>query len=531
MRLIGQLSTNRQSQSSKTGFSIIELLVVMIIIGIVSTLMVYAYNGVQAKVFDDSVASDVDRMAALQTSYRYSHGAAGKEYYSGFGEDVELNFSPKTENVIDVVINDTDYCIRGYNLKGSKDTIDNAVVKESTPGICSSIRASAMAISDSIGTPYWTSVTSGASHTCGITTKGKAYCWGSNGFGQLGNGTTTPSQVAVAVDDSNYLSGLTIKYIEANDQYTCAIASNDQVYCWGYNGYGNLGDQSNTHRSSPVPVYNAGVLVGKTVRSLSVGGDHACVVANSKSYCWGDNSYGQLGTNDTTSSNIPVSAGVLGALNGKQIKHIMAGASHSCAVTTEDLAYCWGQNMWGQLGDTTTTQRNLPVYVYMDGALLGKTIKSMVGHFHTCAITSDDKAYCWGMNMWGQIGDGSTTQRNEPVAVLGGLSNKTIKSMSIDEGNTCAVTTTDQTYCWGANGYGQVGDGFTAQRNTPVEIVGNGELSGKHVESITSAWHGTCAFVSDDNIYCWGRNQVGQFGNDTLIGSYTPTVSLAPPNE
>ncbi len=526
------LHTKYRLLSTKPGFTIIELLVIITVIGVMSTMMVYAYNGVQAKVFDSSVEADIERMGTLQSNYKYSNGAAGKEYYSGFGSDEELDFTPKTGNVIDVVVSATDFCIRGYNTKGTKDSIENAYIKESTPGACSSINASAMAISDSIGTPFWTSVTSGASHTCGVTTKGKAYCWGSNGFGQLGNGTNNPSQVAVAVDDSNYLNGLTIKYIEADNQYTCVIASNDQVYCWGYNSYGNLGDQSNDHRSSPVPVYNAGVLAGKTVRSLSVGGDHACVIANSKPYCWGDNTYGQLGTGDSQSSNVPVSSGALGALNGKQIKHIMAGASHSCAVTTEDVAYCWGQNIYGQLGAYVTYQkRELPVYVYMEDVLYGKTIKSMVGHFHTCAIASDDKAYCWGINMSGQVGDDTTTHRFKPVQVLGGLSNKTVKSISVDEGNTCAITTNNQTYCWGSNGYGQVGDGFTTQRNAPVAVLSTvGELSGKTIKSITSGWHNTCSLASDNNIYCWGRNQVGQFGNDTLINSLTATVSLSPPN-
>ena len=311
-----------------------------------------------------------------------------------------------------------------------------------------------------------TSISAGGAHTCALA-DGQAYCWGDNTNGQLGNNSTTQSLVPVAVNTSGVLAGKTVTSISTDYSHTCALADG-QAYCWGDNTYGQLGNNSTTQSLVPVAVNTSGVLAGKTVTSISTstGTFYTCALADGQAYCWGVNINGQLGNNSTAQSLVPVAVNTSGVLAGKTVTGISAGGSHTCALA-DGQAYCWGDNTYGQLGNNSTTQSIVPVAVD-DGDLLDTEIVELnqigfrffknsnsltpgqpladinapaqlegvdrnfrlrvgvarmtvvtsisAGTSHTCAL-ADGQAYCWGVNTNGRLGNNSTTQMFIPTSV------------------------------------------------------------------------------------------------------------------
>jgi alpha-tubulin suppressor-like RCC1 family protein/signal transduction histidine kinase len=316
------------------------------------------------------------------------------------------------------------------------------------------------------------SIEAGDGQTCAIASDNQAYCWGYNAQGQLGINSTTTSYKPVAVTTTGVLAGKTISSITTGGNHTCAIASDNQAYCWGYNAQGQLGNNSTTTSSSPVAVATTGVLNGKTVSSITTGANHTCVVASDNlAYCWGFNTYGQLGNNSTAQSAVPVAVDTYGSIAGKTISSIAAGASHTCVVASDNQAHCWGDGGSGQLGNNSTTTSSVPVAAVTTGVLNGKTVSSITtGANHTCVVASDNLAYCWGYNPYGQLGNNSTTRSAVPVAVTasGVLAGKKISSLTGGGNYTCASTIDKQAYCWGYNIYGQLGDNTTTNSSVAV---------------------------------------------------------------
>jgi Tfp pilus assembly protein PilX len=224
----------------------------------------------------------------------------------------------------------------------------------------------------------------GERHTCAIA-DGKAYCWGYNYYGQHGTGSTNPTNASpVAVSTSGVLAGKTVTNLSTGERHTCAIADG-KAYCWGYNYYGQHGTGStNPTNASPVAVSTSGVLAGKTITSISVGERHSCAVADGTAYCWGYNYYGQLGDNTTTNRYSPVAVNASGVLAGKTVTSINAAEKHTCAIADGKM-YCWGYNYYGQLGTGSTYPSSLvPVAVSIAGVLAGKTVSD--GSTHTDAV-------------------------------------------------------------------------------------------------------------------------------------------------
>ena len=296
----------------------------------------------------------------------------------------------------------------------------------------------------------FTSLIPGASHTCGMTSSGAAYCWGSNTQGQAGLGSATGSTVPTAVPGGVIFASLTGGF-----NHTCGLVSSGAAYCWGSNVQGAVGDGTTTKRTVPTAVIG-----GLTFTSLSARGAHACgLLTSGAAYCWGSNDRGELGDGSITarSSPTPVAGGL-------SFAEITTGGAHTCARTSAGAAYCWGMNTQGQVGDNSNTDRSTPVPVA--GGLVFQSIRARGNH--TCGISSGT-AYCWGENTSGELGDNSTTNRDTPVAVAGGL---TFTAVSSGSNFTCGITTTPLLYCWGNNQFGQLGNGTFTNSSTPVKVLG-----------------------------------------------------------
>ncbi len=375
----------------------------------------------------------------------------------------------------------------------------------------------------------WTQVSADFQNTCAVTSSQALYCWGSNSDGQLGSSTVTySSPLPVAAKADGALLGKSILSMDVGVGHVCVIASDNNAYCWGRNEYGQLGNNSTATSADPVAVDTTGVMEGAVLVSISVSQDQSCAISDSgHAYCWGANYYGQLGNNSTTNSPVPVAVNTNGALQGKTIKAIDAGLWYTCAIASDNQAYCWGNNGSGQFGDNSIANSSAPVAVDTTGVLQGKTVLSLsAGSSSTCAIASDNQAYCWGNNNTGKLGDNTTFSSTVPVAVnkTGVLAGKTVKSISTGYGNACVIASDDQAYCWGRNDNNQLGNNSTANSLVPVAIDTSGALRGKTVQAISVGLDHACVIASDDQVYCWGDNNAGQLGNGMSTGQAAPAA-------
>lgn len=366
----------------------------------------------------------------------------------------------------------------------------------------------------------FTALSAGGPHTCALTTTAAAYCWGGDGSGELGNGTSKPfgDPWPVAVKGAYEFSwvGTGLKLDDAADAHTCGLATGGVAYCWGLNDVGQLGAASSETCYTGYPCSSTPLKVsgGLVFTMLSTAAEHVCGVANGGSaYCWGNDSLGQIGDGTTTDRAMPVPV-----VGGLTVSSVSAGLRHTCALTPSGTAYCWGDDRSGELGDSTTTSTSTPVPVH--GGLTFTSISA--GADQTCAVATDGTAYCWGVNSDGELGAMTANFcpgvvfrvycSTTPLAVSGGL---TFISVSAGGSHTCGVATTHAAYCWGINGDGELGDGTTTPRTAPVPVAG-----GLSFISITAGLNHTCGMTTDGIAYCWGRDTEGQLGSEPPVFGY-----------
>jgi alpha-tubulin suppressor-like RCC1 family protein len=304
-------------------------------------------------------------------------------------------------------------------------------------------------------------------------------------------------------------------------QHTCGITTADRAVCWGRNDYGQLG-RGTTSRYELIPLEVAGNLA---FVQLASGYVHTCGVASTsrRAYCWGDNEVGQLGNRTKVNQSVPVAVA-----GDRQFRLLTVGGFHTCAVTAMDRAFCWGSNRLGQLGDGTSVRARLgPKLVAGGWTFRQLDAGGQDGGFgHTCGITTDDRALCWGHGLYGQLGDGTQRLAFEPSEVAGGLN---FDRLSAGDRHTCGETADNRAYCWGRNVEGQLGDGTTGGtmtcpsgelgcRSEPVAVTG-----GRRFRQVTSGSFHTCGLNASGVAFCWGANPAGQLGDGTTIARAEPT--------
>ncbi len=336
-------------------------------------------------------------------------------------------------------------------------------------------------------------VAAGSSYSCALTRPGAVECWGDNHFGQLGNGTiSSPNQ---ATPQPVPIDGLRrgVLSVSTGAQAACALLSSRRVECWGYGASGQLGGTGRNSRPVPKPI--AGV---RGARALAVADTHACAaLARQAVDCWGLDDEGQLGDGKVTHG--PRLARVEGLRGG--IRTLAAGGLHTCAITTLGRAFCWGFNGSGQLGDGTRHGRARPVAVV---GLDGGVAEIAAGGLHTCALTARGAVECWGSNTSGEIGGGG--KESLKARPVNGLPKAT--AIAVGDSQSCAVARAGAVYCWGSNGDGQTGDS-RRRRGVPVEIRG---LAGRVVALAVGSSH-TCALLRGGSVECWGQDDQGQLGD------------------
>lgn len=310
-------------------------------------------------------------------------------------------------------------------------------------------------------------------------------CWGMDEFGE--SQAKRVSALVSGVDD-----------ISVGSDHNCAI-QNGGVKCWGFNAYGELGVDPNVVSARMEPDYVDGLGAGSGVTRVSVGDSYTCAAVESggtkRIKCWGNGGAGQRGNGTTVSNAIPTDVSGI----TQTVSDLSAGDSHACAVV-EGLVKCWGAHGGG-------LEPFIPALIPVEVPGITNAVEVDVGEDSTCARLADGTVQCWGANFFGQLGDGGTVNRYSPAPVVG-LSSSVV-GLSVGFMHACALLDTGDIQCWGANFFGQLGDGSTENRMTAVNVVG---LKGAATSVEVGGSH-TCATFIGGGVQCWGYNISGQLGN------------------
>ena len=388
---------------------------------------------------------------------------------------------------------------------GSGNITTNALIPVMVPGISSGA----------------TSISTGAQSSCAVV-QSVPECWGTNGDGKLGNGTLVNSPYPVLVNGF-VGSGDSFSQISGSNwmSNTCGVNSGGDVYCWGT---GSTGSGSSLQSASITPLMITG-LPSNGIAQVKDGGAHACALTKAGGlYCWGNNTYGQLGNGTLTSSPTPVVPS--GMSSG--VTSFDANYNETCAVKSS-VTYCWGLGTSGQLGNGGTSNSNIPVVV--SGSYNAQQIS--IGYSGSvCMLLTTNQPLCWGYNGNGQVGNGNYTNQTTPQAVSG-LGVGRISSIAAGPYGTEAIGLSPSTsiYAWGYNGSGQLGNGNTTSYPTPQLIAGAayGLISG-YPGGVSYGNQSVCVAGTDYNLYCVGANSSGEFANNTTTNAtgFTPGSGYTP---
>lgn len=293
----------------------------------------------------------------------------------------------------------------------------------------------------------------GDHHVCGLDAAGRAYCWGQNTFGQLGNGNTIDQPNPVAVE-----GGRRFVKLVAGGRHTCGLDPLGALHCWGNNHFGALGDGTEVNRTSPTAAASNLIF-----DDLAAGIQFTCGIESSSSrvLCWGNNNHGQLGNGSRSSFRDPREV-----VGGRTFSVLVADEHRVCGLDPEGNAFCWGSNSNGSGGNPAVTDTRV---LSPTASALGHVFKQIdPGESHTCAITKEGDTVCWGRGDNGQLGNGNTTVINyDPILVAGDYS---FTQVSAGGAHTCGRTDANGVACWGFNFYGQLGDGTNSDRLVPILI-------------------------------------------------------------
>jgi len=332
----------------------------------------------------------------------------------------------------------------GYNLYGQLG--DNTSVNNSSP------------VQTIAGGTNWRQVSGGANHTVAIKTDGTLWLWGYNGVGQLGDNTVTSKSSPV----QTIAGGTNWRQVSGGSSHTAAIKTDGTLWLWGFNSNGQLGDNTLTNKSSPVQT----IAGGTNWRQVACGNSHtAAIKTDGTLWTWGFNIYGQLGDNTTTSKSSPVQT-VVGGTNWRQVA---SGAIYTAAIKTDGTLWSWGYNLYGQLGDNTSVNKSSPVQTIAGGTNWRQVAS---GSSHTSAIKTDGTLWTWGYNTNGQLGDNTTASKGSPVQTVVGGTNW--RQVACGTDHTAAIKTDGTLWSWGYNLYGQLGDNTTTSKSSPVQTIVGG---------------------------------------------------------
>lgn len=349
-----------------------------------------------------------------------------------------------------------------------------------------------------LSNPHQVAIFSGYESTCSIATVGPVRCWGANDRGQLGTAWTAAGVERPIQAD---ILPANVTKMAMSNSHSCYLTSESRVFCWGENGYGELGNGTTVDSSSPVEVLN----MGGTAVDISAGRDNSCaLLSNGQLKCWGANWHGQLGIG--TGTGIYATPQLVPFANSIVSVSASRLGEQTCAADITGKAYCWGSNYDYELGQDNGVLFN-PSPVEVPG--INGIVKVATGELFGCAVKNDGKAYCWGQNWGGQTGGGDFV-RTKRARLVRNLSN--VVDIQLGGAHACALTSKKKLFCWGAGSDGQLGNDQWDSIPTPTEVMSN-------ITSFSVTRRNTCAVDVDENVYCWGKGDLGQNGIPDSFGT------------
>jgi alpha-tubulin suppressor-like RCC1 family protein len=331
------------------------------------------------------------------------------------------------------------------------------------------------------------------------------WSWGYNNSGQLGDGTIVnkSSPVTTAGGGTNW------KQVAGGYFHTAAIKTDGTLWTWGYNSSGQLGDNTTVNKSRPVTTAGGGT----NWKQVAGGSYHtAAIKTDGTLWTWGYNGYGQLGDGTNVNKSSPVTT----AGGGTNWKQVSSGDYHTAAIKTDGTLWTCGYNSYGRLGDGTTANKNSPVTT-AGGGTNWKQVSA--GYWHTAAIKTDGTLWTWGRCNYGQLGDGTTANKNSPVTTAGGGTNW--KQVAGGAVHTAAIKTDGTLWTCGYNRYGQLGDGTIVNKSSPVTTAGGGT----NWKQVAGGYFHTAAIKTDGTLWTWGYNNNGGLGDGTIVDKLSPVTT------
>jgi alpha-tubulin suppressor-like RCC1 family protein len=338
------------------------------------------------------------------------------------------------------------------------------------------------------------------------------WTWGRNGAALFGNGMLGDNTITHRSSPVQTIAGGTNwKQVASLFYFSSAIKTDGTLWNWGSNNSGQLGDNSITHRSSPVQTVSGGT----NWKQVACGGTHAaCIKTDGTLWLWGRNANGQLGDNSITHRSSPVQT-VAGGTNWKLVA---CGAYYIAAIKTDGTLWTWGRNTNGQLGINDITHRSSPVQT-VSGGTNWKLVAG--GYYHIASIKTDGTLWTWGINNYGQLGDNSITHRSSPVQTVAGGTNW--KLVAGGYYHTACIKTDDTLWTWGQNANGALGDNTIVHRSSPVQTVAGGTNWKQVAGGITNI----VSIKTDGTLWLWGVNTNGSLGDNTVTNKSSPIQTVA----
>ena len=336
---------------------------------------------------------------------------------------------------------------------------------------------------------------------------GSLWAWGYNKYGGLGDNTVAHKSSPV----QTIAGGTNWKQVAGGVNHTVAIKTDGTLWTCGYNNYGQLGDNTIAHKSSPVQT----IAGGTNWKQIACGSYHtAAIKTDGTLWTWGQNTYGELGDNTIVHESSPVQT-IAGGTNWKQVA---GGEYHTAAIKTDGTLWTWGYNAYGQLGNNTVVNESSPVQT-ITGGTNWKQVAG--GGYHTAAIKTDGTLWTWGYNNYGQLGDNTIVYKSSPVQTIAGGTNW--KQVACGRYQTTAIKTDGTLWACGYNNYGQLGDNTIVAKSSPVQTI----TVGTNWKQVSGGGYQTAAIKTDGTLWTWGRDNYGQLGDNTVVAKSSPVQTIA----
>ncbi len=363
-------------------------------------------------------------------------------------------------------------------------------------------------------------VSTSGTNSCALASNGKPYCWGDGTNGQTGNGTNASTNLPTGVTMPAGVTSFSV--VVTTSSFSCAIANNGQIYCWGTGTSGQIGNESNSSVNIPTAITTPNGV--SSFSSISLGTNFSCAIANTgKIYCWGLGTTGQIGNGASLSVNLPTEVTMPAGVTS--FKSISTNGASSCALANTGVVYCWGGGTSGQIGNGADLTVNIPTAVTMPS---GVTSFSSISTNATlsCALANTGVVYCWGAGSNGRIGNGANDNVNIPTSVTMPSGVTSFRSVSTNDNFSCSLANTGVVYCWGSGVAGQIGNGASSNVSIPTAVtMPSGVTSFGYV---STSYRFSCAIAaSGENAgktYCWGAGTNGQIGNGANNDVNVPTL-------